>query len=215
MSRCTSTRCSANSVHIDLSDFRQIKIDHKINAGHINAARCDICCNQYGQGAFAESGERLFTLALGFVAVNCSCIDAVTDQTLGNMLKTRQFRDISIGLIREGMAVAKALNIHVEPATGGKLDYYSFLKGDNWFGNQYRHLVMRLIGFKHGKVVTSSLQDIRKGKPTEIPYLNGWICEQTDTLNIDTPLNHAIVSLIKDVEAGRKKQSLDILRELE
>jgi 2-dehydropantoate 2-reductase len=46
------------------------------------------------------------------------------------------------------------------------------------------------------------LQDVEKGRPTEIDYLNGGIVRFGRNLGVSTPLNDAMVALVKGVERG-------------
>ena len=48
--------------------------------------------------------------------------------------------------------------------------------------------------------ITSTLQSIRKGKPTEIDYLNGEIVRLGEKLNVATPYNSKVVELVHEVE---------------
>ena len=48
----------------------------------------------------------------------------------------------------------------------------------------------------------SMLQDVEARRPTEIGYLNGGIVRFGRENGVPTPLNEAVVALIKGVEAG-------------
>lgn len=52
--------------------------------------------------------------------------------------------------------------------------------------------------------VSSMLQDLRKGKETEIDYLNWKICELGKKHSVETPVNDAVVSLIRFKESLNK-----------
>jgi len=52
-------------------------------------------------------------------------------------------------------------------------------------------------------VVVSTLQSIRRGRPTEIDYLNGEIARFGRELGVATPLNEAVVALVHAVETDR------------
>ncbi|MFC1835446.1 ketopantoate reductase family protein [Thermodesulfobacteriota bacterium] len=131
-------------------------------------------------------------------------LGAVTGETLGDMLARRKMRNLFIGLIREALAVAAAKGIKVEPAAAGKLDYYDFIAGDGLLSRLRRHLVVRVIGFKYRRLRSSSLQSLERGRPTEIDYLNGYICNAAREAGLPTPLNDAVVKMIKEIEAGER-----------
>lgn len=136
-----------------------------------------------------------------------SCITSMgvmSGLTLGDMLKKRKARNIFMAIIREAMAVAGALGIQVPPY-GGKLDYYSLVKGNGLLSELKRHLVIRVVGFKYRRLKSSSLQSLLRGKPTEIDYFNGYIAKKGTEAGVQTPVNTAIVKRIKEIEAGGRK----------
>jgi 2-dehydropantoate 2-reductase len=51
----------------------------------------------------------------------------------------------------------------------------------------------------------SLLQDVLKGRRTEIEYLNGWVSGQGRKVGVKTPFNDAIVDLIRNYGVGRLK----------
>lgn len=48
----------------------------------------------------------------------------------------------------------------------------------------------------------SLLQDVLKGRRTEVDYLNGRIVAEGELLGVPTPINQAIADLLRDVESG-------------
>jgi 2-dehydropantoate 2-reductase len=135
-----------------------------------------------------------------------SCITtlgAVCGLYLGDMLSRGKIRNIFIGIIREAMAVANALNLRVEPVA--KLDFYSFLKGQGRMADLKRHALIRLIGFKYRRLKSSSLQSLERGERTEIDSFNGYIALKGKVVGIETPLNEFLTSLVKQIEAGSRK----------
>jgi len=135
-----------------------------------------------------------------------SCITALgvlSGLYLGQILKYKHARQIFISIIREAVAVADAMKLHIEPY-GGKLDYYSLIKGEGAFAELRRHAMIRIIGFKYRRFKSSSLQSLKRGKPTEIDYYNGYIAKKGAELGVKTPVNSRIVEMIKEIEAGTR-----------
>jgi 2-dehydropantoate 2-reductase len=52
--------------------------------------------------------------------------------------------------------------------------------------------------------VSSTAQDIARGKQTEIDSLNGFVAARGAELNVPTPLNSALHALVKRLEAAGK-----------
>ena len=49
--------------------------------------------------------------------------------------------------------------------------------------------------------VSSTAQDVRRGKPSEIDHLNGYIVRAGERLGIATPVNRALHALVKVLDA--------------
>lgn len=133
---------------------------------------------------------------------------------LGRLLANTKARNIFFELMREAMAVAEAMQIHVAPAGGGKLDYYKLLAGKGKPADLKRYLTIRIIGFKYRRIKSSSLQSLERGRRTEIDYLNGYICGKGNVLGVPTPCNDAVRTMVLEIENGQRPMSLDNLAEL-
>lgn len=123
---------------------------------------------------------------------------------LGDILKKKVARNIFIAIIREAIDVANAMKLEVKPY-GGKLDYYALVQGNSIAANFIRHLKIRIIGFKYRRFKSSSLQGLKRGKPTEVDYYNGYIAGKGDELGVPTPVNQRIVQMIKEIESGKRE----------
>lgn len=128
---------------------------------------------------------------------------------LGRLLADKRMRTVFIAIMREAMAVAAAMQINVEPAGGGKLDYDAFLKSRGPLADLKRHLTIRMIGFKYRKIKSSSLQSIERGRRTEIDFLNGYICDRGKAHGVPTPVNDAVRAMVLEIEAGQRQMTLD------
>lgn len=136
-----------------------------------------------------------------------SCITslgALCGLYLGEMLSVPKIRRISIEIIREAVLLADKMDIRIE-IFGGKLDFKKFIRGENRYPELKRHLMIRIIGFKYRKLKSSSLQSLERGKLTEIDYLNGYIVQNSSKYGLNAPVNSAIVNMIHEIEAGKRK----------
>ena len=122
---------------------------------------------------------------------------------LGQILKLRKARNIFTQIIREALAVAKAMPLEVKPY-GGRLDYHSLVGGKGALADLKRHLMIRIIGFKYRRLKSSSLQSLSRGKPTEIDYFNGYIAQKGEALGVATPINRRITQMVKEIEGGSR-----------
>jgi 2-dehydropantoate 2-reductase len=136
-----------------------------------------------------------------------SCITSlgvISGLRLGDMLKKRKARELFLGIVREAVAAAEAMNMKIPPY-GGKLDYYALARNKNWLDRAKGHIIIRIVGFKYRRLKSSSLQSLQRGKPTEIDYFNGYIAKKGADLGVPTPVNDAVVKMVKEIEAGKRK----------
>ena len=64
------------------------------------------------------------------------------------------------------------------------------------------------------EVATSMLQDIRKRRRPEIDHLNGYVVAEGARLGVQTPVNAALVELLKQVASGDLMQEVSHLQRL-
>lgn len=144
-----------------------------------------------------------------------SCINAVagiTGKTLGEILKDNRARDLFLNIAREGMAVAKAMNINV-PKYGVMLEYKMLALGNNKVYNSLCKFVVMMVGKLYSDVKPSTLQSLEKGEMTEIDILNGYFSQNGDKFGVATPVNHKLVQMIHEIEKGDRKMTSDNLAE--
>jgi 2-dehydropantoate 2-reductase len=60
-----------------------------------------------------------------------------------------------------------------------------------------------------GKHRASMLQDVHKGRRTEIDYLNGFVAARGAEVGITTPANMAITEMIREIERGTRRPGLE------
>ncbi len=144
-----------------------------------------------------------------------SCINAVagiTGKKLGEILKDVRAQDLFLNIAREGMAVAKAMNIKV-PKYGLVLEYRMLaLSNAKWYNNIVK-IVVKMVGKMYSDVKPSTLQSLEKGEKTEIDILNGYFAENGEKFGAPTPVNHKLVAMIHEIEEGKRKCSPDNLAE--
>ena len=64
---------------------------------------------------------------------------------------------------------------------------------------------------KHAGLKASMLQDIERGKKTEVDAINGAVCAQGRKVNVPTPCNDKVVELIHRIENGELKPGTNLL----
>ena len=51
----------------------------------------------------------------------------------------------------------------------------------------------------------SMAQDVAKGRPTEIDFMNGYVVAQGRERGVPTPVSAAVVEVVHEVEGGRRQ----------
>jgi 2-dehydropantoate 2-reductase len=108
-----------------------------------------------------------------------SPVCALTRRTMRQMMEFEDTRNLAESILREGIEVAAANNVHFNP------DFLKFCMG-------YLD--------KAGHHRTSMHVDIEKQNPTEISFINDKIVTYGKAKGIPTPINSTIVSLIRGSE---------------
>jgi 2-dehydropantoate 2-reductase len=99
--------------------------------------------------------------------------------------------------------VAQALGVQVEPINGIEPALYV----DAARGKGLEELWTTWVegGRRVGAGRPSLLQDVLKGRRTEIDYLNGLVARKGRDVGVPTPMNDAVITVTKQVESGELK----------
>jgi 2-dehydropantoate 2-reductase len=154
------------------------------------------------------------------LGINCTIttIGALTGDTLGELVKDARIRRVFLRTYAEVVDTAEASGITLERiATNPKLLYLP--RGANALQAFIKDVLVRVVGIRYGKQKSSSLQSLERGRKTEIDYLNGYVVQQAQKVNVPTRANAALVKMIKEIEIGQRKIARgnieDLLREIE
>ena len=139
-----------------------------------------------------------------------SAMSAILGCTIGEAAGNRESRSYVQRLIKECIDVTKAAGIHMEPLQGK--DPVKLFDYDNIIKEKISNLIIPLAIRKHKLAKPSLLQDLEKGKRTEIDSINGVVCEFGRKYNVPTPCNDLVVSIIHKMEQGEYKPGFENLR---
>ncbi len=116
--------------------------------------------------------------------VNCvyNAISAVSQLPYGRMVELPEIRAVMNALVREVVAVAQA--------DGQQLSFDTAIDA------------VQSIGIAMPAQLSSTAQDLARGKPTEIDHLNGFIMRRGAELGVPTPVNQTLHALVKLAETG-------------
>lgn len=78
---------------------------------------------------------------------------------------------------------------------------YLALKDQAMFDESQRRFLEMYEGLRPAKA--SMLQDLEKGRLTEVRMINGYVCQTGDKHGIDTPFNDKVVEIVSKIEEGK------------
>ncbi len=116
---------------------------------------------------------------------NCAwnALSAITQRTYGEVAAQPETLEVRRAVVREAAAVAAAL--------GRRIDFEAAMAG------------LEGIAPAMPKTYSSTAQDLARGKPSEIDHLNGYLVRQGARLGVPTPVNQALLALVKLAESAR------------
>ncbi len=160
-----------NTIKQDEKEFKKAKTDLRVLTDLLTLAGLK---TTIVDDIIQESWEKIF------VNVGINPFGALTRLTNGKLLENEGIKLLMSEAVKEAIEVAKKKNIKLSDKNFVELTYDVAKKTSN---NK-----------------NSMLQDILKGKKTEIDFMNGRILKYAKNLNLKTPINELLTSLVKGLE---------------
>ena len=139
-----------------------------------------------------------------------SGMSAVLGCTFGEAAGPRESRRIVQALIKECIDVCKKGGIRIEPVQGK--DIVKLLDYSNALKRAFSFFIIPIAIRKHAKLKASMLQDLEKGKLTEVDAINGAVSEYGRKVGFPTPMNDRVVEIIHQIEQGKLQPSFENLK---
>ena len=116
--------------------------------------------------------------------VNCAynAVSGLAQATYGKLTSMPEVRAIQEAVVREVVAVAAAEGVNLPL--------------------EHSLRAMECIALGMPGQLSSTAQDMARGKPSEIDHLNGFVARRGRELGVPTPVNQTLHALVKLVEAG-------------
>jgi 2-dehydropantoate 2-reductase len=125
------------------------------------------------------------------LVINCAfnALSAVAGISYGPMLEVAGTRDVVTRAVQEAIAVARACGVSIPD------DLLAHILNIPTIMPQQK---------------SSTAQDLARGKPSEIDFLNGYVVRRGAELGIATPTNQALQVMVKLAERGRELSGLPV-----
>ncbi len=134
-------------------------------------------------------------------------LEAMTGRSIRSCMHDAVIRRIGIYTLREGYHVIRQSGYRLGSLPGVPATLLKIIASAPDFVAGF--FLKRSMG--HLKTLSSTLQSLKRGRPTEIDYLNGEIVRLGRQTGIPTPLNSAVTDIVKDIEkTGRFYTSGDL-----
>jgi 2-dehydropantoate 2-reductase len=136
--------------------------------------------------------------------INCSVttIGAITGQTMREYIRSPQGKEVFCRVYQETLAVALASGTRPErmivepiPPRWSKEEVLASTL-DGWLNEMVE---------TYGNAKASMLQDLERGRRTEIDFINGYVAKLGRKIGLPTPMNSAIASLVHHLEQKRSQ----------
>lgn len=141
-----------------------------------------------------------------------NALPALTNRPLREVSADPFLRRLAVRLMREGVRVADRGGIALESLDGVSIRTLRLLTRlpVSWAGRMFGSRAGRIGG--EWPVLGSTLQSLRRGRPTEIDFLNGEVVGLGSRLGVPTPFNARVVALVHETERTGRFPTEDRLR---
>lgn len=160
-------------------------------SGEVPEGRIAAVCDDFNEAGIPTGlSDRIESALWGKILYNCSlnALGAILNVPYGHLGEVPELRETMRVIIEEIFAVAKAKGVPLGYSSAA--DYCRF-----FFDSQLPPTVTHR---------SSMLQDMEKGRLTEIDALNGAIARYGRELSVSTPVNETVTAIIKGMEAKRE-----------
>jgi 2-dehydropantoate 2-reductase len=132
-------------------------------------------------GVPVEVSDNVMGALWAKLVVNCAynALSAIGQLPYGRLVQGKGVRAVMDDVVRECLAVARAAGITIP-------------------GDMFRE-VARIAETMPGQL-SSTAQDLARGKPSEIDHLNGFVARKGEALGVPVPANRALWTLVRLVE---------------
>lgn len=119
------------------------------------------------------------------LVINCAfnALSAVAGISYGPMLEVEGTRDVVASAVQEAVTVARASGVSMP--------------------DDLLERIMKIPAAMPNQM-SSTAQDLARGKPSEIDFLNGYVVRKGAELGIPTPTNHALQVMVKLAQRGKE-----------
>lgn len=144
------------------------------------------------------------------ITASFTALGAITGLPFGELARTRARREVLLFLGREVRSVAAGRGVRLE-RLGAGLDLERLLS-ERGYPPALKHLLLRLVARRHRRTESGALRSLRRGRPTELSFVNGRLVRLAGEAGIPAPFNRLAWELIAELERGALAPDPALLR---
>ncbi len=158
---------------------------------------------------FVKSADNLAGARWSKLCINgaFSGLSVITGMTFGEIARRHKSRKLTLGILRECMAVAKANGVTLAKMQGRDME--KMLGGNTPIKRMIAYMVLPFAIKKHKKLRSGMLRDIQEGRKCEIDFVNGIVCKMGEKVGVETPLCQKLVEIAHGIEDGLYQTSYE------
>lgn len=156
-----------------------------------------------------ELSENILGIIWAKLCVNCAinAIAGISGLTIGEFTKQKAGWELFLAVYRETVELAEKQKIKLEKLVTNPYLLY-IPKRSNFIKKRLKIFFVKQVGKRYGLVKPSMLQDIERGRLTEIDYLNGYVSKKGLEFNFPTSVNDQLKNMIKDIQNNKLKPEI-------
>ena len=139
-----------------------------------------------------------------------NAMDAMTDMPKNEYIRHAGLRKICVCIIKEALAIVERAGIRLESLPGFSVSSFASMRKLPLPVVSYL-MKKRLGSDKNEKLVSSTLQSLKRGRKTEIEYLNGEFVALGQRIGLPAPYNAKVVEIVREIEKTHRFYSPDAL----
>lgn len=155
------------------------------------------------------------------LAINCaiSSLGTIGGDRLGALLGYRFVRRLTLEVMTEVVAVARAESVKLEKVSGTiDLDWIALTEEERKVGGSpsllAKHGLLLAVGFRYRRMRSSMLSAIERGRTPAVDYLNGEVVDHGVARGVPTPVNALVRDTVWRIARGEVKPSVALLQEV-
>ncbi len=149
------------------------------------------------------------------ISASFTSLGAISGLRFGRLAASAESRRAILAIGEEVLRVASVQGVELG-SLGSGLNVRRFLQpaAEGGYPPARKQLLLRLLGWKHRRTESSMLDSLRRGRSTEIDFLNGLVARLAEQAGLPAPWNRAVCQLVGEMESGRLRPGESNLAEL-